>query len=81
MMEVVRTSETSIYYNETTRCNIPKSTNLHIHRRENVKSQCHLVQERHTVETKRTRSPRGSSDTQQSLASLNQEEEEEEEEE
>jgi hypothetical protein len=30
MMEVVRTSETSVYYNETTRRNIPEGTNLQL---------------------------------------------------
>jgi hypothetical protein len=38
MMEAVRTSETSVYSNETTRRNIPEASNLHTRRRENLKS-------------------------------------------
>jgi len=38
MMEAVRTSETSVYYNETTRRYIPEGSNLHTRRRENLKS-------------------------------------------
>jgi hypothetical protein len=37
-MEAVRTSETSVYYKETTRRNIPESYHLHTHRRENLQS-------------------------------------------
>jgi hypothetical protein len=35
---LVRTFETSVYFNETTRCYIPKSSNLHTRSRENLKS-------------------------------------------
>jgi hypothetical protein len=38
MMEAVRTSETSVYYSEITRRNIPEGSNLHIRLRENLKS-------------------------------------------
>jgi hypothetical protein len=38
-MEAVRTSETSMYSNETTPHYIPEGSNLHIRRRENPKSQ------------------------------------------
>jgi hypothetical protein len=41
MMEVVRTSETSVHFNETTRRYIPESTKLHTRRHENLKS--HMV--------------------------------------
>jgi hypothetical protein len=37
MMETIRTSEWSVNYNETTRRNIPKGSNLHTRRRENLK--------------------------------------------
>jgi hypothetical protein len=37
-MEAVRTSETSVYSNETTRRCIPESCHLHTRRRENLKS-------------------------------------------
>jgi hypothetical protein len=35
-MEVVRTSETSLYFYETTRRNIPKDSHLHTRHRENL---------------------------------------------
>jgi hypothetical protein len=38
MMETVRTSETSVYFNETTRRYIPEGSNLYTCRRENLKS-------------------------------------------
>jgi hypothetical protein len=38
-MEVVRTSETWVYFNETTLCYIPESCHFHTRRRENLKSQ------------------------------------------
>jgi hypothetical protein len=42
MMEAVRTSVTSVYYNETTLRNIPEgSTTLHTPSRDNLKS--HIV--------------------------------------
>jgi hypothetical protein len=37
-MEAVRTYETSVYYNETTRRNIPEGYHLHARRRENLNS-------------------------------------------
>jgi hypothetical protein len=37
MMEAVQTSETSVYFNETTRHYIPAHCHLHTHRRENLK--------------------------------------------
>jgi hypothetical protein len=37
MMMAVRASETSVYFNETTRYYIPEVSNLHIRRRENLK--------------------------------------------
>jgi hypothetical protein len=37
-MEAVRTSKTSVYFNETTRRYIPESCRLHTHRRETLKS-------------------------------------------
>jgi len=40
-MEAVRTSETSVYSNETTRRYIPEDSKLHTHRREDLK--CHTV--------------------------------------
>jgi hypothetical protein len=42
MMEAVRTSETSVCSNETTWRNIPKGSNLHTYRRENLKSHMFL---------------------------------------
>jgi hypothetical protein len=39
LMEVLRTSETSIYFNETTRRYIPESCHLHTRRRANLKSE------------------------------------------
>jgi len=38
MMEAVRTSETSVYFHETTRRYVPESCHLHTRRRENLKS-------------------------------------------
>jgi hypothetical protein len=38
MMEEVRTSETSVYSNETTRCYTPEGSRLHIRRRNNLQS-------------------------------------------
>jgi hypothetical protein len=38
MIEVVSTSETSIYFYETTRRNIPEGCHLHTRRREKLKS-------------------------------------------
>jgi hypothetical protein len=37
-MDAVHTSETSVYYNETARRNIPEGSNCHNRRRENLKS-------------------------------------------
>jgi hypothetical protein len=39
MMEAVRISETSVYFNETTRRYVPEGYNLHTRRRDNLKSQ------------------------------------------
>jgi hypothetical protein len=36
MMEAVRTSETSVYFNKTARRYIPEGSNLHIRPRENL---------------------------------------------
>jgi hypothetical protein len=38
MIEVVRTSETSVYFNESTLGCIQERYHLHIHRRENLES-------------------------------------------
>jgi hypothetical protein len=38
MMEAVRISETSVYFNETMRCYMPEVSNLHNGRRESLKS-------------------------------------------
>jgi hypothetical protein len=38
MMEAVSTSETSVNFHKTTRCNIPEGCHLHNRRRENLKS-------------------------------------------
>jgi hypothetical protein len=38
MMEAARTSETSVNFYQTTRCNNPEDSHLHTHRRENLKS-------------------------------------------
>jgi hypothetical protein len=38
MMEAARTSETLVNFNQTTRCYNPEDSNLHTHRRENLKS-------------------------------------------
>jgi hypothetical protein len=37
VMEAVRSSETSVYSNETTRRRIPEDSNLHTRRRENLR--------------------------------------------
>jgi hypothetical protein len=42
LMEAVQTSETSIYFNKTTRRYIPEGFHHHIHRRENLKSHLDL---------------------------------------
>jgi hypothetical protein len=41
-MDAVRTSETLVYFNGTTRLYIPEGSNLHIRRREYLKSQQNL---------------------------------------
>jgi hypothetical protein len=38
MVQVVRTSETSVYFNETARCCVPEACHLRTRRRENLKS-------------------------------------------
>jgi hypothetical protein len=38
MMEAVSTSETTVNFYQTTRCNIPEDSHLHTRRRENLKS-------------------------------------------
>jgi hypothetical protein len=38
MMEAARSSETLVNFNQTTRRYNPEDSNLHIHRRENLKS-------------------------------------------
>jgi hypothetical protein len=38
MMEAARTSETLVNFYQNTRCYNPEDTNLHTHRRENLKS-------------------------------------------
>jgi hypothetical protein len=38
MMEAARTSETLVNFYRTTRCYNPEDSNLHTHRRENLKS-------------------------------------------
>jgi hypothetical protein len=38
MMEAARTSETLVNFYQTTRCSNPEDSNLHTHRRENLKS-------------------------------------------
>jgi hypothetical protein len=43
MMEAVRTSETSVYYNETTRRYIPEGSDLHTRCRENLKSHNEII--------------------------------------
>jgi hypothetical protein len=43
MMEAVRTSETSVYSNDTTRRYIPEGSRLHVRRREDPKS--HMLNE------------------------------------
>jgi hypothetical protein len=39
MMEAARTSETLVNFYQTTRCYNPEDSNLHTHRRENLKSE------------------------------------------
>jgi hypothetical protein len=39
MMEAVRNSETSVYFNETTRRYISEGSNFHTFRRKNLKSE------------------------------------------
>jgi len=41
-MEAVRSSETSVCSNETTRRYIPEGSHLHTRRRDNLKSHIHL---------------------------------------
>jgi hypothetical protein len=43
MIEAVRTSETSVYSNETARLYIPEDSTLHNSRRENLKSHTNLL--------------------------------------
>jgi hypothetical protein len=43
MMEAVRTSETSVKFNMTTRSYIPEKTKLHTRRREDLKSHCLML--------------------------------------
>jgi hypothetical protein len=43
MMETVNTSETSVNFYETTRCNIAEDSHLHTHRREMPKSHYRLI--------------------------------------
>jgi hypothetical protein len=40
-MEAARTSETLVNFYQTTRCYNPEDSNLHTHRRENLKSYLH----------------------------------------
>jgi hypothetical protein len=40
MMEAARTSETLVNFYQTTLCYNPEDSNLHTHRRENLKSYC-----------------------------------------
>jgi hypothetical protein len=41
-MEAARTSETLVNFYQTTRCYNPEDSNLHTHRRENLKSYSYL---------------------------------------
>jgi hypothetical protein len=41
--EAVRTSETSVNIHQTTWCNIPEYSHLHIRRCENLKSHTHCI--------------------------------------
>jgi hypothetical protein len=45
MMEAARTSETLVNFYQTTQCYNPEDSNLHTHRRENLKSYLVLVVE------------------------------------
>jgi hypothetical protein len=47
MMEAVRTSETSVNFNVTTRLYIPEDSNVHARRRENFKSHMHCITFQH----------------------------------
>jgi hypothetical protein len=38
LMEAASTFETSVYFYQTTQCNIPEDNHLHIRRRESLKS-------------------------------------------
>jgi hypothetical protein len=43
MMEAVRTSETSVYSNETTWRYIPEGSHIHTRRRENLKAHTNML--------------------------------------
>jgi hypothetical protein len=45
-MEAARTSETLVNFYQTTRCYNPEDSNLHTHRRENLKSYFGIVFDR-----------------------------------
>jgi len=49
MMEAVRTSETSVHSNETTRLYISEDSKLHTRRRENLKSHKGPLTMRHII--------------------------------
>jgi hypothetical protein len=49
MLEALRTSETSVYFNETIRRYIQEGYRLHIRRRENLKSHTELSVATHTI--------------------------------
>jgi hypothetical protein len=59
MMEAASTSETSVNVYQTTRCNIPEDSRLHIRRRENLKSHL-IVQPVYTFLRKRRSNRQGS---------------------